>query len=198
MSVFSKIQNYQRSEWYPFQGRIALSPDGRVKIMPDPKQTDIFILVDEHAINEDFIHPKVSAKGSSSSDAQYEFHVKKGSSIELHYKNIEHKFKLDPNEKNFYIDPKTEQIVFLENQGKLSCTSDKTSADDPCLQSANLIHNELHTANNPHLCCQWIHAAWSGCCSSDHDNGHNYGWVECQNPAEPTMIGCNYNPVCCP
>lgn len=38
----------------------------------------------------------------------------------------------------------------------------------------------------------------TGCCSTDNNNGFNLGFYTCPSSAEPTMIGCNYDPRCCP
>lgn len=189
MSLFSKITNYQRTDWYPLKGAIEFISDGKVKFTPDLKQKDIYAVLDENSINEDFIHPIVSPKTGSSINTIYEFQVKKGSEVELHSKGSQHTFTLDPNEKKFYVDPKSNQFVFLNYDDDYK---NNVGCDAQAIADA-----DLHTLDGD-SCCQWVTLFFKGCCSTNHDPGFTVDFVGCPNPIEPTNQGCWHNDHYCP
>lgn len=119
MSLFDKIRNYKHSDWISFQGTIELT-DKKVKITPDPMEKDTFILVDESAINEDFVSLTHSKPCSDHSEPIFNFQIRKGAEVEIHYKNLVHTFLLDPTKGQFRIDTEKMEIVPITTQYQFS------------------------------------------------------------------------------
>lgn len=124
-SGLEKINRFQQTEWFPFAGNLDVVSEGMLKFTPDIRYKDIYAIVSESSINADFIRPVSLNYDLNSQNNQFEFHIKKGSNIELHYKHLTHIFKLDmETERHFYVDMQDEKIVFVDDiksQSSSSC-----------------------------------------------------------------------------
>jgi len=167
MSISNKVQNFQRSAWYPVVGQLTIEEEGKVKIYPNPKDKDISFTVSESSINEDFIHPVKEKSCEGNSNPKFEMQIKKGAAVTLNYKNLTHTFTLDPDtERSFYLDTKEEKVIFLDETNSAQVT---VEAD------ANIAM--LHP--NPPSCYAAVIVAYEWCCNNDRDPGPLYGMVGC-------------------
>lgn len=183
MSLVNNIQNFQHDrEWYNLTGHLEYAKNNQIKIIPVIHQEDIFALVNQDSIKDESL--KIIVHGHPVNSI-IPFQIKKGTKVELHYKNLEYNFKLDPNERSFYIDQDLEQVVFLDELNEN-------------YNHGNIDNNGEVTIFSADPCCQYVHLTLSGCCSTNKSPGFTVGWVDCSSPAEPSNIGCWHNDHCCP
>lgn len=157
MTICSKIQSYKQLGEIPFQGSIDVTQDNKLKITPNPQKKSFYMIVNEDSINEESIKPIPLKVGDNPFSPRFDFQLKMGADIELHYKELKHNFKLDlEKEKQFYIDTDKEEIVFVDKE------SSKGSPPDQC--------------------DAWVMGAYpmSGCCLNDHSAHDVYGFVDCK------------------
>jgi hypothetical protein len=171
MSISDKIRKYKSNEWVQLQGSIDFISGGKVKISSGEQDEDFFSIIDESAINEDFIQPVITDPCESPSpNPQFIFQVRKGTEVEVHYKNLVHKFKLnDENERSFYIDTENEKIVFIDElprETTLTSSAEVSSGDD-----------------YEKSCYASVYKIWrvgvKSCCNTNHNPGNIYGYVRC-------------------
>lgn len=144
-----------KNKLYTIRGNITPLSDETVKI---EFTSDAYAVISEKDLDPLLLFPLTSGEDPSGRESKYAIKLAEGTVVELHVKNVVHKFTIGESTKPFYIDEAKEEVVYLNTD------TDVAHTDDPCIKRVYL--SDCHCCDGGYLerCYGWV-----GCGSGWYD-----------------------------
>ncbi|HGH1673817.1 TPA: hypothetical protein ACJHMI_005458 [Bacillus cereus] len=120
--VLKRFEQKRNQELYTVRGNIIPIGDGNIRL---EFCSDAYALIRENDIDPCLIFPLIEGEDPSGRNSKYLLRLAKGTSVELHVKNLVHTFDLADSTHPFYVDEEKEEIVYLDTQVQRDCECKK-------------------------------------------------------------------------